>query len=157
MNATTERLCEFLKVDYLRKHFELGFIIEWDEERGDKELPVAAGFIAEYIDEPRELAILLPRRSGAHEVYNSQPTMLEETEWLDCWSPVLVVTLPHQSRDEEQQEMYDQCMAMVAVMYTSEEKDVDVFVIHRLDDLYKVVLACIFKEHLRESRREKQS
>ena len=157
MRATRPVLDELLQVKVLQELCEVGFYLEWDRPRGETALPVSQEYFeAKYVDDPRFLALITPKKDVVFQGdYSDQEKLLSECDWLDCYSRVVLITVPHQDRDKKQQQIYDKCMSTVAVMYTDD--DVDVFVIHRADDLYKIVLDLTFAWGLEKRKQEKDS
>lgn len=149
MFAPSERLEKFVLLDFLRDHGEIGFYVEWREPRTEV-IPTTDGFEASFIDEERELALIVPVTDVPAEAYQLQHQLLDRIDWLDCWSEVMLVKLPAKERNEKHQLLYDLCAKIVTVMYSDDQ--VDIFVFHRADDLYNMAMGYQWKSSMLEPK-----
>jgi hypothetical protein len=132
MSTAKKRLAEFLHLDFLQEHAECAFFMEWRDPRGDKQLLCAPGFEARYIDDDRELAVIVATADDAD--FEAQHGLLESMEWLDCYSEVVIVKVSRDVPEDVDQALFrSEFMNQTAVSVSDEQHHVLVF--HLADDL----------------------
>jgi hypothetical protein len=104
MKSAKERIAQFMHVEDLQKYGECAYYVEWDSDNPDKKkepdaVLCAVGFNVGAIDEERDIALVTASSGVAH--FPDQHRLLEDLEWLDCFSEVMLVKLPKEKPEDE--------------------------------------------------------